>query len=313
MDLVWASVLSLGLHLSCVEVGPAGPPGTSGPQGPQGEKGEPGAKGEKGEPGPKGEPAPSGFPDCPIGYTRDAAAAGIVLCKKGSDEVVRVGRGGSAFWIDRYEASVWANEDGTGQQYGATADNYPATFPKNGQATTNVYALSRSGVLPSCYLSWFQANEACRMNGKRLPTGDEWLAAARGTVDPGASDGAGGACLTQAAGQRQTGMAAKCVSHWGAEDMIGNVWEWTAEWFAGVGQVGGRDQPWPAGYGRDAIWNISSKAYPMAGMPVYGMPAAGMRGGRYANGEFAGLYAMTLEDGPSNWNPYVGFRCVVPR
>lgn len=36
--------------------------------------------------------------------------------------IVKVGTGASAFWIDRYEASVWSNRDGTGTQYGASPD-----------------------------------------------------------------------------------------------------------------------------------------------------------------------------------------------
>jgi hypothetical protein len=41
-----------------------------------------------------------GFPDCPLGYDRDKSAAAIVLCRKGADEIVRVGVRNSAFWID---------------------------------------------------------------------------------------------------------------------------------------------------------------------------------------------------------------------
>src|SRR6185369_12423906 len=46
--------------------------------------------------------------DCPEDYARDAGAAGIVLCKKGVDQMVKVGGGGAAFWIDRYETSLFA-------------------------------------------------------------------------------------------------------------------------------------------------------------------------------------------------------------
>jgi hypothetical protein len=52
--------------------------------------------------------------DCPNGY---AVESGV--CKRGGDEMVKVGRGMSAFWIDRYEMSVWSNAEGTGTQYGA--------------------------------------------------------------------------------------------------------------------------------------------------------------------------------------------------
>ncbi len=97
---------------------------------------------------------------------------------------MKVGTGGSAFWIDRCEASVCANPDGTGMQYGVASDDYPASFPPNGQwsgTTPPVYALSRAlaNSKPSAYITWFQALEACAASGERMPTGEEWLTAAR--------------------------------------------------------------------------------------------------------------------------------------
>jgi hypothetical protein len=69
---------------------------------------------------------------CPVGYTR-VATTPHGICRRGNDEVVRVGSGASAFWIDRFEASVWNQPDGAGTQYGAGLP-YPSTFPVNGQA-----------------------------------------------------------------------------------------------------------------------------------------------------------------------------------
>ena len=63
-----------------------------------------------------------GTPDCPATYTRDTSASGIVLCSRSNDEVVRVGSGNSAFWIDRYEARVF---DSAGTQFGGTDVAYP--------------------------------------------------------------------------------------------------------------------------------------------------------------------------------------------
>jgi formylglycine-generating enzyme required for sulfatase activity len=104
------------------------------------------------------------------------------------DEVVKVGFGASAFWIDRYEASIYQNPDGTGTQYGAASQDYPNSFPINGQgAVANLlYAQSVAGRMPSTFLSWFQAARACRASGKRLPTHDEW-GASLGNTTPNAS------------------------------------------------------------------------------------------------------------------------------
>src|SRR5207244_1147177 len=97
----------------------------------------------------------------------------------------------SAFWIDRYEASLWQNPDGTGMQYGLVKDDsHNAGFTYNGQWIKPLYAVSKPGVAPGTWTDWFQANEACALSGKRLPTGQEWFKAARGTIDPGSSAGA---------------------------------------------------------------------------------------------------------------------------
>jgi formylglycine-generating enzyme required for sulfatase activity len=280
-----------------------------------GPKGDPGPQGLKGDKGDKGDPGGIGSAGCPVDYTLASAASDLVVCKKGDyDEIVKVGTGGSAFFIDRYEASVWSTSDGSGQQYGAMGDDYPTTFPKNGQWTTKVYALSKVGVLPSRQLTWFQASEACLLSGKRLPARHEWLAAARGTKDSGANPGDSGACATQAAGPRKTGLGADCQSGWGAQDMIGNVSEWTDEWYAGVGNADLITRPWPdASYGDDGTWNIASKAFPAMGPPVQGIPAAAQRGGDFGGGTAAGIFHFALHLAPSNAQPEVGFRCVVPR
>src|SRR6185436_880744 len=135
-------------------------------------------------------------------------------------------------------------------------------------------------------LTYMQAFEACRASGKRLPSGEEWLAAASGTPDPGASDGTGGTCVTGGA-LRATGGGTMCRSAWGAEDMIGNLWEVTNEWFAAVGNMEGPinpTSPWPAGFGdgQDATWNVDSTAYVGGGVTAKGMPVVALRGGNAA-------------------------------
>ncbi len=172
-----------------------------------------------------------GTPDCPVGYDRvitpsvDGFSEERVrrLCVRGPasnpiDEVVRVGSGATAFWIDRYEAVVRDVQ-------GAVSPSSSA-LPPNGQwypaSTVPVLAAwSQRGVSPSVSVTWFQAQELCRANGKRLPTGEEWLAAASGTQDSTSY------CNTSSGlGARTTNAASSCVSAWGASEMIGNVAEW---------------------------------------------------------------------------------------
>lgn len=309
---------------------------------------------------------------CPAGYDYDSSAVGITLCRKCRgpgrfencyDDVVRVGTGASSFWIDRYEAGVWSNSTATDVQFGAGQpgpDDYPASFPDNGQWTTALYALSYTAggisapsIFPSRSLTWFQAQAACRASGKRLPTGEEWIAAAHGTVDPGSNAGNPGPCRTSAGAPRQTGLARHpsvtetCISRWGAEDMIGNVSEWTLDWYAGIGRAAFGTVPgmivgpgmtpetnaggsaafpadrrssagWPnAGnlYSDDSTSNISSAVYPGGTGADYrfGLPSALIRGGAWNSSASAGIFHMSLDYSPTFSATSIGFRCVIPR
>lgn len=264
-------------------------------------------------------------PDCPVTYTRDTANMTYVICKKGPDDMVKVGRGMSAFWIDRYEASVWDTSAATGMQYAATAPNgalvlpdYPVTFPRNGQrgpTFTEVFAVSKAGVQPSASLTWFQAVEACASSGKRLPTGEEWQRAVSGTNDPGSNNGGGGACVTSGS-PRSTGQGTTCVSAWGAQDMIGNVSEATSDWYAGIGDIGAYQAKtnWPdASYQGDGTNNITSSAFNSFSISssAPNLPSVLLRGGTWGDGALAGAFSMELSTAPSFWDPSHGVRCVV--
>src|SRR5439155_1088462 len=125
--------------------------------------------------------------------------------------------------VDRYEASVWsipsdsdelvgkirrgratvaqlaaagAVQMGAIPMSGCTGSDYGPAFPPNGNWTTPLYAASIAGVPPSSCVTWFQAEQACRLAGKRLLTNQEWQAAAAGTPDPGVADDLTTTCAT---------------------------------------------------------------------------------------------------------------------
>lgn len=266
-----------------------------------------------------------GTPDCPVGYTRENPTDVWINCRRGADEIVRVGTGASAFWIDRFEASVWEDAAGTrgirGEAmtpFGTEGDDYGDGFPDNGQwfrasvpQGTPRYALSRGSVQPSRNITWFQSQEACRLSGKRLPTGEEWLAAAAGTPDPpSANDGFGNfRCHTMGGRPRVTDRGRECRSRWVAEDMIGNLSEWTNEWQAGLGDSRIPYGAWPGElYGSDRTVNIASTTNGGAGIP-----AAALRGGDYTAGLGSGIFFLDLNNAPSYSAADKGFRCVIPR
>ena len=241
-----------------------------------------------------------------------------------------------SFCIDRYEASVWSNAacDGTGTQYGETTTaDYPSSFPDNGNFTIPLYACSISGVMPARMITWFQAQQACAASGKHLCTNEEWQTAVAGTYDPGTWPGTSGACgsasatsgrcITCAGGPRNTGQAGTvaggtndCISMHGAEDMIGNLWEWTA-WWGQAGRTwqtsdGQSASPWPAAYNADYTWNVNGTAHNGSAW-VAGLPAAAVRGGNWSNETYAGAFAVQWGYGPSYWYTDLGFRCCLGR
>lgn len=208
--------------------------------------------------------------------------------------------------VDKYEASVWSLATGTGTQYGATSDNYPAGFPDTGNWSTPLYAVSKPGVTPSRHITWFQAQQACALSGKRLLTNAEWQMAAAGTPD-------NINCNVNGAGPVATGSKTGCVSNWDVNDMVGNVWEWVGDWMQGpdADPITAGDQWDPdlyidgiAAYGSDLMPAINEARFMFAGLP-----AALSRGGAYDNVAGAGVFAITAEfDAADSWEDK-GFRC----
>lgn len=170
-----------------------------------------------------------GTSECPNGYDRATDSTlppGAILCRKGHDEVVRIGTGRTAFWMDRYVNTFWTSEDGA-----TRIDAVDLHMDAYGTPTMPIVPLSRRGVLGSTVPGWLRANALCRLVGKRLPRFEESILAVQGTpgmrepgvvatssVRPDECPGARGNTAYE------TGSAPLCQSRWGVDQLL---WYWT--------------------------------------------------------------------------------------
>jgi formylglycine-generating enzyme required for sulfatase activity len=251
----------------------------------------------------------AGFPKSPVKTCAENAIVAGTVC------------------LDKYEASVWRVPNATtlnaelaakikqgkattadlsaggASLLGTGSDDY-APCADNGQNCANdIYALSLPGVVPSAFITWFQAQLACANAGKRLPTSAEWQAGVLGTPDTGGADNGTTNCNTDnlAPGVTGTGFRTGCVSASGAFDMVGNLYEWVADWVP-------RSTACPGWGGfSDDLMCLSGASTTAPG------PGALLRGGYFSAGSAGSTNAGPLTvDGsvtPSVANGLVGFRC----
>jgi len=248
-----------------------------------------------------------------------AQAQGAKVLKKCPADAVVSG----TVCMDKYEASVWRLTDPLGAgaglvkkvkagkataelltaagatQLGTASDNF-APCTDNGQNCSNdIYAVSLVGETPSAYVTWFQAQQACKNAGKRLPTNAEWQAAVAGTPDPGPDNGTTD-CNSDTGSVSLTGARSSCVSSDGAFDMVGNLYEWVAEWVprsTGCGTWGGGISP-------------TGDFQCLAGAATTGEPGALLRGGAFVFGSLAGPLTVSGGESLSYSDGGIGFRCV---
>jgi len=226
--------------------------------------------------------------------------------------------------IDKYEAGVWRVPDPLGggrdivrriRQGTATAAllaaagatqlgvspgvDYAPCAVGGQNCADDVYAVSLPAVTPSAKLTWFQAQAACENAGKRLPSNAEWQAAVAGSPDPGEDDGTSDCNTASVFHASATGSRTGCVSARGAFDMVGNVYEWVADWVPGSTRCG--------------VWNPNVSPTDddqcLAGPGANGEPSALLRGGNFFSGELAGPHAVLGSNPVSGVNVSVGFRC----
>lgn len=138
----------------------------------------------------------------------------------------------AAFQIDRFEVTH-ALFDAFVQATGYQSEN-----EKAGKAQTwrNLFTAD-TAENPVAVVSWNDAVAFCEWAGKRLPSEAEWEFAARGTdgrIYPWGNAFDASKFNGKASGIRGTahvGSYPVGASAFGVDDMAGNVWEWTADWY----------------------------------------------------------------------------------
>ena len=134
-----------------------------------------------------------------------------------------------AYWIDLTEV--------TNDQYRMCVEAGACDYSGDTRHFRNL----NSNDHPVVWVDWYDANDYCQWAGRELPTEAQWEKATRGTDGRTYPWGEGVDCSlvnfgecnnnTKTSQTSPVGTFLNGASPYGAPDMAGNVWEWTADWY----------------------------------------------------------------------------------
>jgi len=194
-----------------------------------------------------------------------------------------------AFYMDKYEV--------TNILYKACVIANGCTTPKDTSSHTYpvYYSNSEFDEYPVINVDWNMAKTYCEWRGADLPTEAKWEKAARGTdgrtfpwgdfIDYCDKANYYFGC---AGDVRKVGSYENGKSPYGIYDMVGNVWEWTADWYS---ETAYQESPSSNPVGS------SSGQYRVE------------RGGSWESGGISGRSANRSWNDPVGYNASLGFRC----
>ena len=149
----------------------------------------------------------------------------------------------NAFWIDQTEVTNAMFAAFLNAHSNLLGDRITALDTKDEDAHIHLVdgswqAIQAYEAHPVVEVTWYGAVAYCSWAGRRLPTEAEWEKAARGTnehIYPWGNEEPTADMLNfndDIGDTTKVGSYAKGASPYGVLDMAGNVWEWTADWYA---------------------------------------------------------------------------------